>query len=239
MKHWIFDLDGTLVDSFALYFEALTAIFKGSGKAFGPELRLPALSEYLPDFFEKHLGHRAVANAMIAIQARGNEDARRVIPFSGIIPLIEELVRSGSRIAVWTNRDRVSTELILQHSGLQKYVDICITRTCVSKPKPDSEGLLRILERFDCGPDAVTMVGDHEYDVEAAKIMGVRSVRAGWHGYWKMDRCLRADHQFESVEAFCSWVRGQVPSDPVSLRAIRASFKAFCWCLLSSGAARL
>src|SRR4051794_2657939 len=107
MKHWVFDLDGTLVDSFSHYFQLLEEIFARFGARFGGDLRLPALTELLPEFFEKHLGAGAVAPAIALLQEQSNEDARRIQPFGGIVPLLDHLRSEGARIAVWTNRDRV------------------------------------------------------------------------------------------------------------------------------------
>lgn len=203
---WVFDLDGTLVDSFGHYFECLSAIFAARGAQFRDEHRLPALTESLPVFLTHHLGKAALAEAFAELQRRSNDDAERILPFEGVTPLLSRLKNEGKRVAVWTNRDLESAELILRHSGLVRYVDYCVSGTCVENRKPHPEGLSRILARLDCKLASVTVVGDHDHDMLAAKAAGARAVRASWHTYWPVAECPRADHQFRSVPEFAAWV---------------------------------
>src|SRR4051794_530198 len=118
MKHWVFDLDGTLVDSFHHYFEALTLVFREHGATFTSGLRKEALTDNLEVFFARHLGPAAVPTAFHRLQLLSNDDARRIRPFAGFETILQQLINSGSRVAVWTNRDLVSATLILKHSGL-------------------------------------------------------------------------------------------------------------------------
>jgi HAD superfamily hydrolase (TIGR01509 family) len=205
MKHWVFDLDGTLVDSFELYFQTLSVIFKEHGTAFTPELRKAALTEPLEAFFAQHLGNAAVPAAFQLLQHRSNEDAKSIRPFGGFETILQQLLDRGARVAVWTNRDLVSASLILEHSGLARLTEACISGTCVQNRKPHPEGLERLIARFGCAPSEVTMVGDHEYDVSAARKIGVRAVRASWHSYWSEAPCSWADAQFGRVEDFGVW----------------------------------
>lgn len=220
MRHWVFDLDGTLVDSFSAYFGTLETIFNEHGARFFPGLQYPALTERLDLFFEQHLGSRSVNTALSRLQFLSNRDAQRIQPFSGLITALHDLADQGSRIAVWTNRDRESASLILEASGLDRFAEVFISGTCVSRRKPDPEGLLTIIDRFGCDPSTVTMVGDHEHDVTAAKQVGARAVRASWHGYWTMEPCEHADHQFHSVEEFHSWLKA--PQELTRARAPEA-----------------
>jgi HAD superfamily hydrolase (TIGR01509 family) len=205
MRNWVFDLDGTLVDSFAHYFSALDEIFAAHGRRFAPELRKDALTESLDRFFAHHLGSAAVRPAFERLHVRSNEDARLIRPFAGLETIVTRLRQRGARVAVWTNRDLASASLILEHSGWQQHTEAMVSGTCVTLRKPHPEGLLRLIERFGCDPSEVTMVGDHEHDVTAAKTIGARAVRASWHAYWSERDCGTADAQFRSVEEFGAW----------------------------------
>ena len=206
MKHWVFDLDGTLVDSFPHYFVALSEIFDAHGAEFSDPLRLPALTQPLPEFFAKHLGLEAVPQAMSAIHEKSVRDATEIRTFPGVKDALRGLRESGSRIAVWTSRDLISAQLILNHSGLDPYVELCVSGSCTQERKPHPEGLLRIVDHFECRPEAVTMTGDHEYDVIAAKKIGARAVRASWHGAWDIELCSISDFQFHQIEDFREWM---------------------------------
>jgi pyrophosphatase PpaX len=207
MKHWVFDLDGTLVDSFERYFDTLTEIFAAYGASFAPELRRAALTDPLDQLFALHLGlgREALPEVFARLQARCNGDARFIRPFTGFDGLLSKLRDGGARVAVWTNRDFESASLILEHSGLKRLTDGMVSGTCVTDRKPHPEGLLRLIDQFGCHPSEVTMVGDHEHDVTAAKAVGARAVRASWHPYWAEVACSMADAQFRSVADFEAW----------------------------------
>jgi phosphoglycolate phosphatase len=160
----------------------------------------------MPQFFEEHLGKEAVAPALSSLQSQSNEDALRIRPFTGLDGLVRQLSANGDKIGVWTNRDLTSAQLILKHSGLEPYVTVCVSGSCVSQRKPHPEGLSRVMDHLGIRPEAVTMIGDHEHDVMAAKAAGVRAVRASWHGYWQVENCVHSDHQFHSVQEFSTWV---------------------------------
>ena len=205
MKAWVFDLDGTLVDSFGHYFVSLGKVFEMSGMKFGDELRLTALTEPLPLFLQRQLGAAQVPAAIAELQRLSNLDAEHIRPFDGAMDLVRALKDRGDHVSVWTNRDFVSADLILMHSGLSKFIDTCVSGTCVENRKPHPEGLRRIMEQFGLAPTQVTMIGDHEHDVTGAKGAGARAVRASWHEYWQMPKCPDADHQFYCFKEFFFW----------------------------------
>ncbi len=210
MKNWIFDLDGTLVDSFSHYFRSLESIFEEHGKVFSDDLKHSALTDHLRDFFARHLGTDRVEPAFERLQVVSNADAEKIKPFGGMIEILEHLKSRGSRIAIWTNRDHESASLIVKHAGLGSYVDAFVSGTCVSLRKPHPEGLLRIVDQFGCDISQVAMVGDHEYDVSSARDVGAHAVRASWHSYWDVDPCTHAHDQFFDVTSFANWVRERV-----------------------------
>lgn len=205
MKHWVFDLDGTLVDSFSHYFRSLDAVFREHGAQFTPELRQMALTEPLDKFFIQHLGQESLLTAFERLQTLSNDDARHIRPFTGLEEVVQQLLVRGARVAVWTNRDLVSASLILKHSGLSRLTETCVSGTCVAQRKPHPEGLLRLIDRFGCDAKDVTMVGDHEHDVMGAKAVGARAVRASWHAYWQEEDCRAADAQFRRITDFGAW----------------------------------
>lgn len=207
MQHWVFDLDGTLVDSFSHYFAMLERIFMEHGVRFTEDLRYAALTETLDQFFAKHLGKDAVPQALADLQKHCNQDAQSIRAFDGMIPALKHLTEKGARIAVWTNRDYESAKLILEHSGLEPFAEVFVSGTCVQQRKPHPEGLLRIIDAFGCTPDSVTMIGDHEHDVAGAKSIGARAVRASWHSYWSDKACSKADLQFHRVQDFTDWIK--------------------------------
>ena len=207
MTNWVFDLDGTLVDSFEHYFISLEEIFSLHGKTFSRDLCHAALTDNLIHFFNTHLGESALETSLQELRRRSNQDALQIRAFPGILESLDGLRKSGAKIGVWTNRDYDSASLILKHSGLEGLVDCFVSGSCTKARKPEPEGLLRIAGEMASKPQEITMVGDHEHDVLAAKAVGARAVRASWHSYWTVDACNIADHHFHDLNLFQEFMR--------------------------------
>jgi phosphoglycolate phosphatase-like HAD superfamily hydrolase len=94
-KTWIFDLDGTLVDSFSHYFVTLSAIFEKHGRRFTEELKIPALTLPLSELFEQHLGKNAVQPSFATLHSDSLRDAKLIRPFDGIICRPDSVVVVG------------------------------------------------------------------------------------------------------------------------------------------------
>jgi phosphoglycolate phosphatase len=206
MRHWIFDLDGTLVDSFSHYFEFLEREFAARDIQFTEDLRLVALTESLPNFFGRYFGAHRISEMVAKAHASSIEDAHKVRAFEGIPAILEDLSAKGSRMAILTNRDLASAQLILKCTGLDKYMEACLSGDCVQR-KPSTEGILKLIDQFGCDPAEVTMVGDHVHDVEIARATGARGVRVSWHRYWEIESCHVAHHHFDEVSKFGEWIQ--------------------------------
>ncbi|MBI4404839.1 MAG: HAD-IA family hydrolase [Deltaproteobacteria bacterium] len=209
MKYWVFDFDGTIVNSFPHYFDALETIFFHYAYPFPKEKLRLGLDKPAFDFLCDYLDPQNAKDALKLLIQQSLLDTQRIKPFDGIEVLLQHLTAAGSRLGIWTNRDLKSTEMILENTGLTKFFEVRISGNCVTKHKPDPEGLQKICNIFCCLPNEITVVGDHSMDVSGAKTFGATAVRASWHGYWEIERCSIADWQFYSVATFYQWIQQQ------------------------------
>ena len=210
MRLWIFDLDGTLTNSFPLFFENMHRICSEHGVELNEELLRASLSGPLPQLFARLLGEERSAPAMARLLELSLEHSHRSPLYDGIEETLRILKEHGREIAVWTARDRVSAERLLVTTGLDRYVTELVSGCCVSQGKPHPEGAQLLLSRFGrVGADGV-MVGDHEHDVSAAREAGLLGVRASWNSYWGGNACSIANHQFHDVPSFRNWVQEQL-----------------------------
>ena len=209
MKHWVFDLDGTLVDSFTPYFNVLTEVCRAHGKDFVASDRQVALHAPTEVFLTERIGAENVATGMKVLRQRNIQDATTIQVFPHLKESLEHLRRQGKTISVLTNRDRESAEELLKQTGLQTFISILVGGTCVSRPKPEVEGLLKIAEFHRAQKSELVMIGDHDMDVEVGKKGGAHSIRASWHGHWEISPCKDADQQFFSSSQFYDWVKKQ------------------------------
>lgn len=210
MQLWIFDLDGTLTDSFPVFFRSMKEIFSDHGRAIREEDLHTALGSTMPEFFTHHLGAPHVPAAIEKLRRLSVDSAVDVRPFPGIAGCLETLRARGREIAVWTARDRESTDRLLHATGLGHFAGQVVTGNCVSKAKPDPEGARLVLSRTGRQPTEAVIVGDHHHDVNAARAAGVFGVRASWNPYWKREPCTVAERQFFSVPDFAAWLSAEV-----------------------------
>jgi len=212
MKYWVFDLDGTLVDSHSAYFSSLSYVLEKHGAQLtdaDKEEVLRISSKDRPAFWIKKVGAQSVESATTMLNARVAEDHARLQPFAGVHDVLSALKSQGAKIAVWTARELESAVKVLEKTGLQKYFSFCVSGTCVSNCKPNPEGLLKIARQFECDPSEVILVGDHDNDMLAARACGAKSIRALWNNPEAALKCTISDLQFDKVGSFKAWMLEQ------------------------------
>lgn len=213
MKHWVFDLDNTLIHSFPHYLESLEAILNTYGHSLGqPDVHklasLPAakiLGGFLPP--------SEVPKALDYLRVKALEETDRVPTFEGVREILDHLESAADSVSLWTNRDRETTEAVLRDSGLERYFVEIVTSSCVKNPKPSPEGLHVLATRLQAAPQDIVMVGDHEFDVHGAHAAGAKTVRAGWSELVR-ERCQMAHQHFHTIPEFLTWLKTHVPLEP-------------------------
>jgi HAD superfamily hydrolase (TIGR01549 family) len=203
--HWIFDLDGTLVDSFSGYFDTLRGLFTRFNKPYTEEDIWKSLtmhsSKYLPLYFDNTQTAYAAREIQESSEARSHE----VKAFEGIEEALLHLRGLGVKMAIWTGRDRASAMMILQNTGLNRFFDHCVGGTCVVHHKPHPEGLLSIINKWGCDKSSVVMVGDHDVDMVGARDENIFSVRVSW-AHPTPPNCQLAHQHFHQVRDFRNWL---------------------------------
>jgi phosphoglycolate phosphatase len=209
MRHWVFDLDGTLIDSHAIYYNTLNLVLDFHGTSLTEKDKNEIIKTPLKgreEFFAKKLGAASAKAALQMLDMKLVDDHRKVLPFMGIPELLRSLKDSGTKMAVCTARDLKSAQFSLEHTKLADFFSLCVSGTCVEECKPAPDGLIRIAEHFGCDPSDIIMVGDHDNDMNAAKACGARAIRAQWHSPDPKTICTVSDYQFADVQDLLKWI---------------------------------
>mgnify|MGYP006296131711 CR=1 FL=1 len=185
MKHtnenlFIFDMDGTLIDSRT---DIAAAVNEVRGHYGLENLSVETVCSYVgngPDL----LIDRALkgisfdpAEALthfLDVYARGANDKTR--PYDGVVKGLEGLMKQGHTLAVSTNKPHDCCLSILKHLGMTRFFSEVLGEGAGYRIKPDPETLLRIMAVTGHGPEKTYMVGDHHTDIESADRAGVKSV---------------------------------------------------------------
>lgn len=172
----VFDFDGTLVNSLPLVLEAIAHALepfgrKPSGEIFArlggpPERFLPLL---LDD--PKH-----VPEAVARMDAYHHANDHLVEVFAGSAAMLDALRAAGVKIAIWTGRDRESTERLLRTLELAGQFDAIVCGDDLATHKPEPDGLREIMRQLGVRPAETLFVGDADVDVLGGRACGVDTV---------------------------------------------------------------
>ncbi len=172
----IFDLDGTLMDTWEEIEYAFTRVFKRRGIPLNlDELRM-SVGLPLNEVIASLVGHddeelvRAIREEFLSINPRR----------ARLFPGLENVLKMPVKKAIFTSKGRLGTDRDLDILGLHGVFDAIVTADDVKRVKPDPEGIFKILEMVREEPKRTFMVGDTEMDILAAKNAGVRSIAVTW-----------------------------------------------------------
>ena len=199
-QYWVFDLDGTLVDSFKYYLNFLYRKFSEKDVSFEAHEVARCLGLPAHTFLIEKLGETEAKVALLELKEQSVEDTKEIRPFAGITELLKSLKAKDRSIAVWTSREFHSANAVLSSAGLSEYVDTLVSSTCVENHKPHFEGLERISLEFGSKNHEMVMVGDHDFDMIAARNFGAYGLRASWHAYDPKVECQIAREVHLNVE---------------------------------------
>lgn len=130
----------------------------------------------------------------------------RATPYQGAADVIAALRAQELKVGICTNRDRASTETLLQTAALERRFDALVGLGDAPLPKPAADPLLRVIEQLQLSPAEVLFVGDSAMDARCAEAAGVRFA-AHSAGYASQATDLLPQvMSFSAYEQFQSWV---------------------------------
>ena len=86
--------------------------------------------------------------------------------------LLSRLKSIGLKLGLYTNSIRQTTEYMLRHAQIDKYLDSIVTNQDVTNPKPAPDGYLLSAMNLGLLPSEILVVEDGEYGIQAAKAAG-------------------------------------------------------------------
>ncbi|MFC7987028.1 HAD-IA family hydrolase [Streptomyces sp. NPDC057336] len=175
----VFDLDGVLVDSFAVMYEAFAVAYKevvGDGPAPFDEYR-----RHLGRFFPDIMRIMGLPLEMEEPFVRESYRLASQVPvFDGVVELLTTLRVRGLRLAVATGKSGDRARSLLGRLGLLPFFDHVIGSDEIARPKPAPDIVEHALDLMGFSPEQAVMVGDAPTDIASAHGAGVTSAGALW-----------------------------------------------------------
>lgn len=182
---YIFDLDGTLLDTLADLASAVNFAllrhnmpqrtieevrrFVGNGVRKLVERAVPEgtpeaeVERVLADFRTRYSAH--------------SMDATR--PYDGIAALLAALRRSGCGVAVVSNKYDAAVKAIIAHY-FGSLVSVAIGEGAAIRPKPAPDGVREALRQLGRTAERAVYIGDSDVDIATARAAGLPCVSVTW-----------------------------------------------------------
>ncbi len=173
----LFDLDGTLVDSYAALAEAVNFARREHGLK---DLATDRVRAFVGDGVEKLLqrvfeSEEIPPSTQQAFESRyGEICCARSLVLDDVETTLEALFGMGAVMAVCTNKPTSFSRQILDSLGLAKYFQAIVGPDLAGARKPDGRHVLRTLEEAGRDRRDALFVGDMPIDVEAARNSGIK-----------------------------------------------------------------
>jgi len=187
MNAFIFDLDGTLIDSLADIAEAVNRMLDEHGY---PRAPLSAFPRYIGDGVRTLVTRALPADVLSKedIEARVADYQRHYAdtwhdetrPYAGMLETLQELNSRGLKLAVLSNKPDQFTKLCCSHffPGVP-FAPVLGARAGVPR-KPDPHSALEICRELHARPQDCAFVGDSGIDMATAVNAGMLPVGVRW-----------------------------------------------------------
>lgn len=190
MKLFIFDCDGTLVDSQHMIVAAMEGAFAAQGLPRPPRAAVLdvvglsldlAIGKLLPGR-ERCFIHQTADAYKAAFHDLRRDERHQEPLYDGVREALDALKARGDVVlGVATGKSRRGLDIVLEREGLRDHFQTLQTAdTHPSKPHPAM--IHAALAETGASPELSLMIGDTTYDMEMAKAAGVAALGVAW-GY--------------------------------------------------------
>lgn len=201
MKLIIFDLDGTILDTVAGLGAAINMALADQG--FAP-ITVEQCASFVGNGYMK-LTERALSQDQARFSQIKEEEKEGFIyqvsqafmshyadiylgygtAFEGIVPLLEDLMKKGVRLAVNSNKKHPLVKPMLDKFLPTIHFDSAWGELEDAPRKPDPQGVFRILNEIKANLgvedfEEVLYVGDSEVDLKTAQNAGIKAIHVQW-----------------------------------------------------------
>jgi beta-phosphoglucomutase len=203
----IWDVDGTLVDTAELHFQAWRALAEELRQPFSRADFAATFGRRNPEIirqlFGTHHTDREVADLGDQKEELYRAAARQGVELlPGVRPLLEGLHTAGFKQAIGSSAPRRNLELILGLTRTERFFEAIVSAEDTQRGKPDPQVFLVAAEKLGVAAARCLVVEDAVAGVEAAKAGGMKCIAVRFVGHHAEEslRKAGADRVVRSLE---------------------------------------
>lgn len=217
---FIFDIDGTLVDSMGVWTEADRKFLNGRGIEYNDELsfRLRTMTfekaaEYIMQTYTPELTAADVYNEISDIVRYKYEHEIKLM--DGVRELLEELRRRHIPICAATSNTMELAVAVLESNGVSDFFDFVLTCDSVGIPKDSPEFFIGCAKRLGTDIRYTAVVEDSPHAAQTAHSLGFFTigVSSGYFGDFELLKEY-TDMRFERIRDLMGLLTGDI-KEPV------------------------
>ncbi len=174
----IFDLDGTIIDSFGAIMEGFRAVLPLYGlKPLTLAETKAVVGRPLSETLGELLGKEKAEEATKIFRKRYREVyLEMTTPMPHAVETVADLHERGYLIGIATNKHGGFSRKIIEHLGMAEMITVVVGEGDTPESKPAPDMILRNLEEMSIGAGEAIFVGDSPVDIETGRNARVRTV---------------------------------------------------------------
>lgn len=209
-KTILFDLDGTLVNSYEGITKSICHAMEQLGQPMpGKDLLLPCIGPPLIDSFQQIMGldYELAIKAVKIYRDRYSKTGKfELSPYEGIQELLEGLNQRGHTLYVATSKPQPVAEEIIDHTGLSPYFKKVYGACLDGRFNNKAELLSHLLQQESLDKTTTLMVGDRKFDLLGAAANNMAS--------------LGVSYGFGSVEELQEYKATYIAASPADIASL-------------------
>ena len=178
MKTYIWDLDGTLLDSYKTIVDGLYDTYK----EYGIELNKEEIHEHVITYSVSSFINKMIEVTGISFDEMkkryseiGEEKKKEIQLITSAKETLKALSDRGNKHYVFTHRGK-STESVLKQLDIYDSFDEIVTSQSGFARKPEPDGINYFVDKYNLNRKNVYYVGDRTIDMDCAKNAGVNGI---------------------------------------------------------------
>lgn len=184
MSFYIFDMDGTLLDTMP-YWRNIFPLYADLHGLKIPEIKEEDIlkAEEMPtykglEFLKKLYPYEAVQNidkkVVLEVVERAYKNGSPLKP--GVLKLLETLKQKNRKMCVISATPTYLVKIALKKAGILNYFDFILTPDDYPNGKADPEIFKAAADKFGCDLHEITLFEDALYSMKVAKTLGMKVI---------------------------------------------------------------